>query len=73
MLAFHAGGVLAAAFHFGNGLVALAGPWGMDWGPRGRVLAERLGAASFVVVSIVGLHALLAFVVPGLRWLAPHD
>jgi succinate dehydrogenase / fumarate reductase, cytochrome b subunit len=73
MLLFHVSGVLAAAFHFGNGLVALAGPWVMDAGPRGRALAERLGAVSFVVLSLVGIHALLAFVVPGLRWLAPHD
>src|SRR5262245_15481531 len=73
MLAFHVTGVLAAAFHFGNGLVALAGPWGVDAGPRGRALAGRLGVASFVVLSLVGIHALLAFVVPGLRWLGPHD
>lgn len=68
--AFHAGGVLAAAFHFGNGLVALAGPWGLNAGPRARRFATRAGAASFVVLSLVGLHALLGFVHPAFRWLA---
>jgi succinate dehydrogenase cytochrome b subunit len=72
VLAFHAAGVLAAAFHFGNGLTALAGPWGWNAGPNGRALAARLGVASFVVLSLVGLLALLAFVHPSFRWLEPR-
>lgn len=72
VFAFHAAGVTAAAFHFGNGITALAGPWGLDAGPRGRALAERLGVASFAVLSLAGLFALSAFVVPSLRWLAPR-
>ncbi len=69
--AFHALGVLAAAFHFGNGLAALAGPWGLDLGPRAVARAERLGLAAFVALGLLGLHALLAFVHPAFRWLAP--
>lgn len=72
VLAFHAAGVLAAAFHFGNGLTALAGPWGWNAGPNGRALAARLGVASFVVLSLVGLWALFAFVHPAFRWLEPR-
>lgn len=72
VLAFHAAGVLAAAFHFGNGLTALAGPWGLNAGPRARALAPRIGLASFVVLSLVGLLALLAFVHPAFRWLEPR-
>lgn len=71
LFAFHAGGVLAAAYHFGNGLVALAGPWGLNAGPRSRTIAARAGAAAFVVLSLAGLHALLGFVHPAFRWLAP--
>jgi succinate dehydrogenase / fumarate reductase cytochrome b subunit len=72
VLAFHAAGVLAAAFHFGNGLVALAGPWGLDAGPRGQALAGRIGLAATAVLSLVGLWALMAFVHPGFRFLAPR-
>jgi len=71
-LAFHAAGVIAAAFHFGNGMVALAGPWGLNAGERPRAVVERLGLAAFVLLSLVGLQALLAFVVPDLRWLEPR-
>jgi len=72
VLAFHVAGVLSAAFHFGNGLVGLAGPWGLDAGPRGRALAARLGTVAFVVLALVGLGALLAFVNPTFRWLEPR-
>jgi succinate dehydrogenase / fumarate reductase cytochrome b subunit len=72
VFAFHAAGVLAAAYHFGNGLVALAGPWVLDAGPRGRARAARVGFAAFIVLALVGLHALLAFVHPAFRWLEPR-
>lgn len=72
VLAFHVAGVMAAAYHFGNGLVALAGPWGLDAGERGRALAARAGWAVFVVLSLVGMLGLLAFVSPAFRWLEPQ-
>ena len=72
VLGFHAAGVLSAAFHFGNGIVGLAGPWGLDADARGRALAARIGTAAFIVLSLVGLHALLAFVNPAFRWLEPR-
>jgi succinate dehydrogenase / fumarate reductase cytochrome b subunit len=71
VFAFHAAGVLAAAFHFGNGFVGLAGPWGLNAGPRAQAMAARYGLAAFIVLSLVGLHALLAFVHPAFRWLEP--
>ncbi len=71
VFAFHATGVLAAAFHFGNGFVGLAGPWGLNAGPRAQAMAGRLGFAAFIVLSLLGLHSLLAFVYPAFRWLAP--
>lgn len=72
VLAFHAAGVVAAAWHFGNGLVGLAGPWGLDAGPRGQALAGRVGLAATIVLSLTGLCALLAFVSPAFRWFAPQ-
>jgi succinate dehydrogenase / fumarate reductase cytochrome b subunit len=72
VLAYHLAGVLAAAYHLGNGLVALAGPWGLNVGDRGRVFAARAGFATFIVLSLVGMLALLAFVSPAFRWLEPH-
>jgi len=72
MLVFHVAGVLAAAFHFGNGLPALAGPWGLDRGARGQAQAQRVGLAATIVLSLVGLCALFAFVNPAFRFLAPR-
>jgi succinate dehydrogenase / fumarate reductase cytochrome b subunit len=71
VFAFHAAGVLAATFHFGNGFVGLAGPWGLNAGPRAQATAARFGFAAFIVFSLIGLHALLAFVHPAFRWLEP--
>lgn len=72
VLGLHLAGVLAAAYHFGNGLVGLAGPWGLGAGPAGRAFAARAGWAAFVVLSLIGMIALLAFVSPAFRWLEPH-
>ena len=72
VLAFHMAGVLTAAYHLGNGLVALAGPWGLDAGERGSRLAARAGLAAATLLSLAGLLALLAFVNPAFRWFEPH-
>jgi succinate dehydrogenase / fumarate reductase cytochrome b subunit len=69
VLAFHIAGVLAAAFHFGNGLVALAGPWGFVWGADARRAVAWVGIVAFVVLSLIGVNALLAFAYPAARWL----
>jgi succinate dehydrogenase / fumarate reductase cytochrome b subunit len=72
MLVFHVVGVLAAAYHFGNALVVVAGPWGLDRGPRAQALAGRIGLAATIVLSLTGVWALLAFVHPAFRVLAPQ-
>jgi succinate dehydrogenase / fumarate reductase cytochrome b subunit len=71
VFAFHVAGVLSAAFHFGNGLVALAGPWGLGWGDGARRAMGWAGLIAFVLLSIVGVNALLAFAHPAARWLTP--
>jgi succinate dehydrogenase / fumarate reductase cytochrome b subunit len=73
VLTWHVLGVLAAAFHFGNGLTALAGPWGLNAGPRGRAVAARAGWIAAIVLAVAGLAALLAFVDPAFRWLELHS
>lgn len=69
--AFDALAVLAAATHFSLGLAALFGPNAFTLGPRGVRAVRALGAAGFVALAGVGLNALLAFVWPAARWLAP--
>jgi succinate dehydrogenase / fumarate reductase cytochrome b subunit len=71
VLAFHIAGVLAAAFHFGNGFAALAGPWGFNASERSIAIATRAGLVASVVLAVVGTIALLAFVMPSLRWFEP--
>src|SRR5262245_51714662 len=71
MLAFHITGMLAAAYHFGNGLAALAGPWGLALDERAQRRAAQVGLWATIVHGLVGVHALRAFVHPAFRWLAP--
>jgi succinate dehydrogenase / fumarate reductase cytochrome b subunit len=61
--------VLAACSHFGIGLIGLAAHW--DFAPRARRRLTRLGMAVFLVLSVVGLNAVLAFVSRPARWLEP--
>lgn len=69
--AFDALAVLAAATHFSLGLAALFGPNAFAPGPRAVRAVRAFGIAGFVALAAVGLNALLAFVWPAARWLAP--
>ena len=62
ILAFYAAGVVAAAFHFGNGLFGFAIHWGLVTGRAAQRNAARFGMAVFVVLALVGLNALAGFV-----------
>ena len=57
--------VLAATSHLAIGLFDLA----YRWGARNTRGLGRIAVAVFVVLSLVGLNALLAFVSPAARWL----
>lgn len=75
MFAFYLGGILAACWHFGNGLFGFAIHWGLATGRTAQKNAARLGFAVFVVLSLVGINALFAFTGHGLYpdWLTkPH-
>ena len=61
MFAFYTVGVLSACYHFGNGLFGFAIHWGLATGRNAQRAAARFGFAVFVVLSLVGLNALLGF------------
>lgn len=72
---FYAVGIVAACFHLGNGLFGFAIHWGLATGRTAQRMAARLAFAVFIVLTLVGLNALLAFSGHGLYpdWLTkPH-
>lgn len=62
VLILYAIGVVAAVFHFTNGLFTFCITWGITIGPRAQSLVNKLAWALCVVVSLVGLVALMKFV-----------
>lgn len=57
-------GVIAAVFHFSNGMWAFLVSWGVTIGPRAQAVSTWVWAAVFVIVSYLGVSALLAFANP---------
>lgn len=62
IFAVYAIGVLAVAFHLANGLWNFAVDWGLAVGPRAREQLTYAMAVVFVVVSAMGLGAMIGFV-----------
>jgi succinate dehydrogenase / fumarate reductase cytochrome b subunit len=54
-------GVLAATFHFSNGLWAFLVSWGITIGPRAQKVSSRICMVIFVVLSALFLLSLVAF------------
>ncbi|MDN4607194.1 succinate dehydrogenase cytochrome b558 subunit [Sporosarcina highlanderae] len=63
MLAFYIAGVLAATFHLANGLWSFAVTWGIAQSPRSQTIVTYITIVAFLVLSVIGVQALLAFVV----------
>ncbi|MCM3637227.1 succinate dehydrogenase cytochrome b558 subunit [Sporosarcina luteola] len=63
MLAFYIAGVLAATFHLANGLWSFAVTWGIAQSPRSQKIVSYITIVAFLVLSVIGVQALLAFVV----------
>jgi len=61
VFAFYALGVIATAYHLGNGLFGFAIHWGIATGRRSQDVAARLGVAVSVGVAALGLLAILGF------------
>ena len=60
-LAFHAIGVVLAAWHLGNGLPGFAERWGFARTPPAARAAERVGGVVAAALAIAGVAALIAF------------
>lgn len=75
IFAFYAIGVVSACWHLGNGLFGFSIHWGLATGRTAQRWAARLAIGIFLVLSLVGLNALLAFAGHGIypNWLTkPH-
>lgn len=54
-------GLIAAVFHFCNGMWAFLVSWGVTIGPRAQRISSYIWGAAFIAISIIGVRALLAF------------
>ena len=54
-------GIVAASFHFANGIWSFSIVWGITTGPKAQKRLGYLTLGLFVILSIVGVKALLAF------------
>lgn len=61
MLAFYIAGVLSATFHLANGLWSFAVTWGIAQSPRSQKIVSYITILVFLVLSVIGMQALLAF------------
>ncbi|MCS1351525.1 succinate dehydrogenase cytochrome b558 subunit [Mechercharimyces sp. CAU 1602] len=57
-------GLIAAVFHFSNGMWSFLVSWGITVGPRSQRVSTFVWIAVFFVVSYLGVSALFAFVDP---------
>jgi succinate dehydrogenase / fumarate reductase, cytochrome b subunit len=57
-------GILAAVFHFSNGMWSFLVRWGITIGPRAQWISTWVWMAVFVGISYMGIRALIAFANP---------
>ena len=62
MLAFYIVGILSATFHLANGIWSFLVSWGITQTPKSQKIASYITMIFFVLLSIVGVMAILAFV-----------
>ncbi|MER1987077.1 MAG: succinate dehydrogenase cytochrome b558 subunit [Solibacillus sp.] len=62
MLAFYIVGILSATFHLANGLWSFCVSWGITQSPKSQKITTYISMFVFVVLSIIGVAAILAFV-----------
>ncbi|MYL53288.1 succinate dehydrogenase [Pontibacillus yanchengensis] len=61
MLVFYIIGVISTTFHFANGLWSFLVSWGITMSPRSQVISTYVTLGIFVLLSYVGVAAILAF------------
>ncbi|SOC02893.1 succinate dehydrogenase subunit C [Ureibacillus xyleni] len=62
MLAFYIVGILSATFHLSNGIWSFLVSWGITQSSKSQKIASYVTMVFFVLLSIVGVAAILAFV-----------
>ncbi|WP_428909319.1 succinate dehydrogenase cytochrome b558 subunit [Niallia sp. Krafla_26] len=62
ILGFYIVGIVSAVFHFANGLWSFCVSWGITITPRSQQISTYVTLGIFVIVSIIGVRAILAFV-----------
>lgn len=62
MFWFYIIGVISAIFHFANGLWSFCVSWGITVTPRSQRISTYVTMIIFVLLSIVGVQALVAFI-----------
>lgn len=62
MLGFYILGILSATLHLSNGLWAFCVSWGITQSPHSQKVFSWLSMIFFVIISIIGVSAILAFV-----------
>ncbi|RYM06886.1 succinate dehydrogenase [Sporolactobacillus sp. THM7-7] len=62
MVVFYIAGVLAAVFHFSNGLWSFCVHWGILATPRAQKIGTYATAVIFVLLGYVGISAVFAFI-----------
>jgi succinate dehydrogenase / fumarate reductase, cytochrome b subunit len=62
VLGFYILGIVSAVFHFANGLWSFFVSWGITVTPRSQQISTYVTMAFFIILSIIGVRAILAFV-----------
>jgi succinate dehydrogenase / fumarate reductase cytochrome b subunit len=67
---FYILGVVATAFHLGNGIWTFLITWGITIGQRSQRISQVITTALSLIVSAIGIAIAVAFVIQagGLRW-----
>ena len=63
MLVFYILGVLSATFHLANGIWSFLVKWGFTQSPRSQTVVTYISMGIFLILSVIGIQAILAFVI----------
>lgn len=61
MLGFYILGIVSATFHLSNGIWSFLVSWGITQSPKSQKIASYVTGVFFVLISVVGVAAILAF------------
>jgi succinate dehydrogenase / fumarate reductase cytochrome b subunit len=67
IFAFYVLGVVSASYHLGNGLFGFAIHWGIVTGERAQKRVGQFGLAVALILSLVGINAMLGFLGRGVQ------